>query len=72
MTVAAALAAEILETLDQIEDSPVPFPPHIQGTRRFEIERFHCDVVYRVSDEEILIVAIAAHKRRPGYWAQRL
>ena len=70
--VAAALAAEILEALDQIEESPLTFPPHTHGTRRFVIDRFHCDAVYRVRDEQILILAIAAHKRRPGYWAQRL
>ena len=40
-------------------------------TRRMSVERFPYQVVYHVSDEEIIIVAIAHSKRRPGYWKSR-
>jgi len=41
-------------------------------TRRMPVERFPYQVVYHVSDEEIVIVAIAHSKRRPGYWTSRV
>lgn len=32
---------------------------------------FPFDIVYRYTREEIEIVAIAHHSRRPGYWKSR-
>ena len=40
-------------------------------TRRVLVERFPCQVVYRLAADEIVIVAIAHLKRRPGYWRKR-
>ncbi|HYR82582.1 MAG TPA: type II toxin-antitoxin system RelE/ParE family toxin [Terriglobia bacterium] len=40
-------------------------------TRRVLVRRFPYEVVYRLSEEEIVIVAIAHLKRRPGYWKKR-
>jgi toxin ParE1/3/4 len=40
-------------------------------TRRVLVERFPYQVVYRLSADEIVIVAIAHTKRRPGYWRNR-
>lgn len=33
---------------------------------------FPFDIVYLVSDEQVLIVAYAHERRRPGYWERRL
>jgi len=35
------------------------------------VQRFPYQVVYRLSAEEIVIVAIAHLKRRPFYWRKR-
>ena len=40
-------------------------------TRRVLVQRFPYQVVYRLSADEIVIVAIAHLKRRPGYWRKR-
>lgn len=40
-------------------------------TRRMLVPRFPYQVVYRLRPTEIVIVAIAHLKRRPGYWKQR-
>ena len=40
-------------------------------TRRVLVQRFPYQVVYRVSADEIVIVAIAHLKRQPGYWKRR-
>ncbi|MHA4867609.1 type II toxin-antitoxin system RelE/ParE family toxin [Duganella sp. PWIR1] len=45
--------------------------PAQNGTRRRIIKGFPFSVVYRPSDTEILIVALAHHRRKPGYWLGR-
>ena len=40
-------------------------------TRRVLVQRFPYQVVYRLSANEIVIVAIAHLKRKPGYWKKR-
>jgi len=40
-------------------------------TRRALVGRFPYQVVYRLRPTEIVIVAIAHLKRRPGYWKDR-
>jgi hypothetical protein len=38
---------------------------------RFVMRRFPYSVFYRFNDTELTVVAIAHHKRPPGYWARR-
>ena len=40
-------------------------------TRRLLVARFPYHIVYRLRPTEIVIVAIAHLKRRPGYWKNR-
>jgi hypothetical protein len=42
-----------------------------QQTRRLLMTRFPYQVVYRVRPSEIVVVALAHLKRRPGYWKHR-
>lgn len=46
--------------------------PAPKGTRRFLVKPFPFSVVYRATEQEILVVAIAHHRRRPGYWSGRI
>jgi len=41
------------------------------NTRRVIVHRFPYQVVYHLVQAEIVIVAIAHLKRRPGYWKHR-
>ncbi len=41
------------------------------GARRFVLHDYPYTLVYRVMPETIVIVAVAHHCRRPGYWAGR-
>jgi plasmid stabilization system protein ParE len=47
-----------------VRDDPV--------TRRVLVPRFPYQVVYRLTATEIIVVAIAHLKRRPGYWKNRM
>ena len=40
-------------------------------TRRALVTRFPYQVVYRLKPAEIVVVAVAHLKRRPGYWTGR-
>lgn len=39
--------------------------------RRYGMRRFPYSLVYSVAGDEIRILAIAHHSRRPGYWSGR-
>lgn len=52
-------------------DAPEQGSPYLHGTCRFVLLRFHYSTVY-VNLEAGHIVAVAHHKRKPGYWHKRL
>ncbi len=41
------------------------------GKRRYLMKHFPYSIIYTVSGEEIRILAVAHHSRRPGYWRGR-
>jgi toxin ParE1/3/4 len=41
-------------------------------TRSTLVKGFPFNVVYRLSKNELLVVAIAPHRKRPQYWALRI
>lgn len=45
--------------------------PAQHNTRRRLVKGFPFSLVYRPSDIEILIVALAHHRKKPGYWLGR-
>lgn len=46
--------------------------PTILRTRSWEVTGFRYDIVYVIRGELIFVVAVAHHRRRPGYWRSRL
>jgi len=42
------------------------------AVRRIPLSRFPYSVVHLEHGEEVRVVAIAHHKRQPGYWTDRL
>lgn len=43
-----------------------------RGVRRMQVGRFPYNAVFLQRDDEIEVLAFAHHKRRPGYWRNRL
>ena len=67
--------AEVTRSIDLIAERPRAWPPASRpglGVRRFLVPRYPYAIVYIVEKDELLIVAVAHGKRRPGYWANRL
>jgi toxin ParE1/3/4 len=76
----AAISLKLVEQFDlcilQAERLATEFPglgaPYLYGTRRVFPGDFKFSVVYLVRPNEIVVVAIAPFKRKPGYWRSRL
>ena len=43
-----------------------------RNTRSVLVKGFPISIVYRLSKTEVLIVALAAHRKRPQYWLGRI
>lgn len=60
--------------MQRIADNPERWPlyPHLNGGFRWcRFQRFPYAIIYDVVAPDIHVLAVAADKRRPGYWARR-
>ena len=69
---AFAFAQIIQNAISRIKDAPNTFPVSDHGTRKFTLQRFPFNIFYLTRETEIVIVALAHQKRRPGYWSSRV
>jgi plasmid stabilization system protein ParE len=60
------------DALVSIARFPERWPRYLHQTRRYLLEEFPYSVVYIDRPNEVLILAVAHHKRRPGYWRRRI
>lgn len=51
---------------------PLGGAPSYRETRSVLVKGFPFSVVYRPSAQELLVVAIAPHRKRPHYWTARI
>ena len=63
----AVLAAEA-----RAAENPDLGPPYKHKTRRVIDRKFKFSLVYLYSETEVVVVAIAPFRRKPGYWKARL
>ena len=54
-----------------IRENPDVGVPHRADTRRLVLPRFPYSLVYLVEARDLFVVAIAHHRRAPGYWEDR-
>lgn len=64
--------AAVEASVERIARHPLGGAPSPNGTRSVLVKGFPFSIVYRADDAELLVVAIAAHRRRPGYWLPRI
>lgn len=63
---------EVANAVTTIVEAPSRWPHGRAGTRRYVLPHsYPFTVVYRLAGDEIEIVAVAHHKRRPGFWLHR-
>lgn len=68
--------AAVDAAIDVIEEnftplSPLPEEAGDTGARRLILERFPYDIVAIELPEEAVVIAVAHHSRKPGYWRER-
>lgn len=72
----AALAARFMLALDaavaRVEQAPQGCSPHLHGTRICPLRRFPFSLVFIEQPTRSLVIAVAHHRRRPGYWRRRV
>src|SRR5688572_6159846 len=69
---ARGFAIAVDEALERIVDDPNRFPVIRRNCRYCTLKRYPFRIVYREEVEQIVVIAIAHAKRRPGYWHRRL
>ncbi len=70
-TAAARFMAEFNRVADSIFEHPDRWPQAEPGTRRALLRKFPFAIYYIVDPDMVMILSVAHHKRRPGYWEGR-
>jgi plasmid stabilization system protein ParE len=65
---AVRFQAAVEATIGRAVRHPLGGAPSPGGTRSVLVKGFPFSIVYRTSEVELLVVAVAPHRRRPGYW----
>jgi toxin ParE1/3/4 len=71
-TAEASFLRELDHAIDAVVEAPQMWPGYLAGTRRYVFPTFPFSLVYFVEDDVIVVVAIAAENKEPGYWRERL
>jgi plasmid stabilization system protein ParE len=69
---AKRLALAVEEAIELVRAFPDVGIPYLQQTRRVFPKRFPFSIVYVEAESEILVIAVAPFRRKPGYWLARL
>jgi plasmid stabilization system protein ParE len=67
----------LTEALETIQATPAAFerfeaPGLTREVRQYTMRRFPYVIVYEPRPDEVLVVAVAHSRQRPGYWLDRL
>jgi plasmid stabilization system protein ParE len=63
---------QVEATLALITDHPEIGSPLTKRIRKFRVRKFRYNIIYAFDGDEIVVIAVAHHKKRPGYWRGRL
>ncbi|HEX7638226.1 MAG TPA: type II toxin-antitoxin system RelE/ParE family toxin [Burkholderiaceae bacterium] len=70
--VAARFLDRVEEVVDRAGRCPLSGAPAPAGSRGLGVRGFPFTVIYLCDERELLVIAIAPHRRRPAYWADRV
>lgn len=63
---------DVQQAIDRLCEYPLAGEAVAPGLRRMLLHRFPFSVMYSIETNVILVIAIAHHGRRPGYWQPRV
>lgn len=64
--------AEVEHSVKLVKESPLSYPILEGQLRRRLVRRFPFGILYRIEPDEIVVIAVAHLRRRPGYWEKRI
>ena len=64
--------AEVERVIEVLCDQPNIGQSVGEAFRRILLSRYPYSLIYSIESERIWIVAVAHHRRRPGYWQDRI
>ncbi len=68
---ARAFVHELNGVIVKAARSPNTWPRALRDTRRIVFPHFPFALVFRMSGEAVVVVAVAHQRRRPAYWKNR-
>lgn len=68
---ALTFVAEFERALDLLCAHPSLAAAWHNNRRRFPLRRFPFSIIYHVHDNELRVIALAHHRRKPTYWVRR-
>ena len=66
--VADAFRDEVFSAVDRIAEQPFKHPIDGDGNRQRVLRRFPYSVFYDLTGTTVTVLAVAHHRRKPGYW----
>lgn len=67
-TAADAFRAAVFDAIDRISLAPLSRPEDDNGNRNRVLSRFPYSVIYELLGNTVTVLAVAHHRRSPGYW----
>jgi toxin ParE1/3/4 len=67
----ARFTDSVQRSLSRLADHPLVGTPLGAAYRKLRVHGFPYNVIYRVEADAVLVVAVAHHRRKPGYWRSR-
>lgn len=64
--------AEVERATRRIAYFPSHGSPYLGATRRIVLRRFPYSLVYKPDPADLVVVAVAHQRRKPGYWVDRV
>jgi toxin ParE1/3/4 len=58
-------------TVDALKHDPSRPAPDDKGRRKWRIKRFPYHFIYKVTGDNVFVLAVAHASRKPGYWSPR-
>ena len=66
-----AFVAEFERTANFVLSNPLLGTVFRSTRRRYILRRFPYSIIYQITEDELRILAVAHHRRRPSYWEHR-
>ncbi|HEX6650734.1 MAG TPA: type II toxin-antitoxin system RelE/ParE family toxin [Pyrinomonadaceae bacterium] len=63
---------DVQQRIDRLRQHPKAGKRVASHLRRMLLHRFPLSIIYAEEQDAIVIVSIAHHRRRPGYWKSRV